>query len=55
MKKAKEVGKKIAKILEKEGCVIVVNLSPKNLFTKIFRRFIEIDYQIIIKEQNAIS
>jgi len=47
MEKVEKIGKKIAKILLENNCRIVVDLKPKNLFTKIFRRIIK--FQIDIK------
>jgi hypothetical protein len=39
-------------ILEKNKAVLVVNLLPANLFTRIFRRFIKVNYFITVELTN---
>jgi hypothetical protein len=52
MEKNKKIEEEILKILEKNNAVLVVNLSPANLFTKIFRKFIKVNYFITVQRLN---
>jgi hypothetical protein len=47
-----KVSEEIRKILEKNKAVLVVNLFPANLFTRIFKRFIKVNYLITVEPLN---
>jgi len=48
----RKISEKIQKILEKNKAILVVNLLPANLFTRIFKRFIKVNYFIVVEPLN---
>jgi hypothetical protein len=47
-----KISEEIQKILEKNKAVLVVNLLPANFFTRIFKRFIKVNYFITVEPLN---
>lgn len=47
---SEQVGKEILEILKKSNCQIAINLIPKNLFTKIFQKFIKFNFDIRVQK-----
>jgi hypothetical protein len=48
----RKISEEIQKILEENKSILVVNLFPANLFTKIFKRFIKVNYFIAVEQLN---
>jgi hypothetical protein len=48
----KKISEEIQKILEENKAILVVNLLPANLFTRIFKRLIKVNYFITIEPLN---
>jgi len=53
----RKISEEIQEILEKNKAILVVNLLPANLFTRIFKRFIKVNYFITVEllNQDGIS